>query len=450
MFTATQLTQADTTSISYLHGFSRPLLTESTLISQLTLSIIYLVVLVLTLALTFTPYPPSTRISWILYLRAALTLFSLSFLLLSIRTGLLLKSWSQHVPVPPSFPLEQSFTTDIFPPLALLLTVGITIHLVNTQRRAVNKFLGRSRSFLGGLQGYFIKFLFLATLALTITHFSFSLHLARNAIKTNNTTRASTDPDAPLPILGDKDFSLLLTTPLIQSLNARAGAGVNLDWLKARFIPTTPTPWVSHRDNMIRVGIARDWLLAFLVLFEGALAAWVWFRKASKISARGSEEFISSLTWLLLVIIPGLLWTVLFNAIVSTHYGLHNWKVLNSTWEWWGYFTRYIAASQAATSDASGVFLEGYRRTPEGFQIIQAVLQPLGVVLALGAVTYLARRELRVRREEEKLGGLGALEGSYDVELPQIRGVSQLDLGEVGQGGERQGGRGMMSIDLRD
>src|SRR5690606_39099226 len=167
-----------------------------------------------------------------------------------------------------------------------------------------------------------------------------------------------------------------------------------------------------------------------------------------KLSARGTEEYVSALTWLLTVIVPGLMATVFFDAIVATHYVLHNWRVVNAVFPWLSYFTSYFAEAQAAGASgaASSEWLEGYRLTPNNFYIIKAVLQPFGLFVALGAITYLARRQTRVAREEEKLNGLGALEGSMECELPQIRGVGQLDLGDAGANQTR----GMYSIDLRD
>lgn len=129
-----------------------------------------------------------------------------------------------------------------------------------------------------------------------------------------------------------------------------------------------------------------------------------------------------------------MLWTTLFNAILTTHYIVPNFATISNIFPWLSYFTSALSSPLFASSSTT-TWITEYRLTSPNFFIVKAVLQPLGLVIALGGLVALCRRMNRVVREEEKVGCMGALEGCEAP--PQVR----LEVGV---------GRGMQSIDLRD
>jgi hypothetical protein len=66
-------------------------------------------------------------------------------------------------------------------------------------------------------------------------------------------------------------------------------------------------------------------------------------------------------------------------VVVATRFVLWNWSMVIDTqqWERW--------------ANSSDIFLEGYRTTADRFPIIQAVIEPLGLLLAFAAVVILTQ-----------------------------------------------------------
>lgn len=101
----------------------------------------------------------------------------------------------------------------------------------------------------------------------------------------------------------------------------------------------------------------------------------------------------------LLVAAGGLFLTSLFRVIIVTHYVLHNWNIVAD-------FRRWVTWIDEFTFDAEGVFilsgaegfLEGYRTTVQGFPIIQALFEPLGIVLACAAMVMWWRAKNKSER----------------------------------------------------
>lgn len=95
----------------------------------------------------------------------------------------------------------------------------------------------------------------------------------------------------------------------------------------------------------------------------------------------------------------GLLLNSLFTAIVATHYVLWNWNVVSD-------FSRFINWSDTFTYEKTVYgfdsivgggdgFVEGWRVAVDGFPIIQAVFEPLGIVLACVGVVWWLRRKAK-------------------------------------------------------
>jgi hypothetical protein len=86
----------------------------------------------------------------------------------------------------------------------------------------------------------------------------------------------------------------------------------------------------------------------------------------------------------------------LFQVIVTAHYIFNNWKVINDLFAWSRFFSRYLEQERVFDSiiPPSG-FLAGYRITITGFPVVQAILVPLGIVMAAASVAYLALQEAK-------------------------------------------------------
>lgn len=100
----------------------------------------------------------------------------------------------------------------------------------------------------------------------------------------------------------------------------------------------------------------------------------------------------------LLVATAGLLLTTLFRLVIVVHYVFHNWKVVTDTTAWANWARSYLFAESVSPDG----FLEGYRTTVHGFPVVQAVLEPLGVVLTCAAVIFLMRAENKKPRQVVK------------------------------------------------
>lgn len=89
----------------------------------------------------------------------------------------------------------------------------------------------------------------------------------------------------------------------------------------------------------------------------------------------------------------GLILTSLFRVIVATHYVLWNWSIVSDFTRWLVWADTFEFDDNMIIQGGGGGFLEGYRTTVTGFPVVQAVFEPLGVVLAcLGMVLWWKRR----------------------------------------------------------
>ncbi|CAI4213240.1 unnamed protein product [Parascedosporium putredinis] len=85
-----------------------------------------------------------------------------------------------------------------------------------------------------------------------------------------------------------------------------------------------------------------------------------------------------------------------FRTIVSTHFILHNWSVITDLGKWNAFIAQYSNLDFLKKIIIPEGFLKGYRTTVNGFPVVQAVLEFLGVIIACTAITYL----LVLRRRE--------------------------------------------------
>ncbi|KAF2746612.1 hypothetical protein M011DRAFT_74361 [Sporormia fimetaria CBS 119925] len=189
--------------------------------------------------------------------------------------------------------------------------------------------------------------------------------------------------------IGDRDFGLTLTSTEARRL-LTLGDTMRTPWTlqKAMYSLGFPTQWYKERNAHLKIGIAIDYIALALSLFVCITAA------LPRIMRR-KGEFGGSGTFSLLIAAFGLLLTTLFRVVVSTHYILHNWNKVQDVNYW--YNTLELTAFDWETgfdfSKWPQTFVEGYRFTPNGFPIVQAVLEPLGIVISIAAMVswYKAR-----------------------------------------------------------
>lgn len=89
-----------------------------------------------------------------------------------------------------------------------------------------------------------------------------------------------------------------------------------------------------------------------------------------------------------------MLLSTIFAIVVDTHFVLWNWAVITNIQHWADWIETYPSLDFSHSILAPDGFLEGYRITADGFPVVQALFEPLGVVAACTAIVniLLSRR----------------------------------------------------------
>lgn len=102
----------------------------------------------------------------------------------------------------------------------------------------------------------------------------------------------------------------------------------------------------------------------------------------------------------------GMILATVFQLIVTAAFVLPNWAVVTSEREW-RLWLETGANEDAEVGQLMTGFLPGYRKTINGFPVVQAVILPLGVVIACVAMFFFKQAENKAvehagSREEDK------------------------------------------------
>ena len=91
----------------------------------------------------------------------------------------------------------------------------------------------------------------------------------------------------------------------------------------------------------------------------------------------------------------GLLLSTILDLVVSAHYVAWNWRVIRSLTQWASFIATYESTDVLQPIVAPDGFLPAYRVAVDGFPVVRAVLEPLGIVLACACAVYVARAEAK-------------------------------------------------------
>src|SRR5687767_14254627 len=88
----------------------------------------------------------------------------------------------------------------------------------------------------------------------------------------------------------------------------------------------------------------------------------------------------------------GLFLSTLFRVIVVTQFVLWNWSIVTDVDQWEKFIDSYPPNELPDPIVPPDSFLQGYRQTVDGFPVVQAVIEPLGVVFAAAALVVLGHK----------------------------------------------------------
>lgn len=91
--------------------------------------------------------------------------------------------------------------------------------------------------------------------------------------------------------------------------------------------------------------------------------------------------------------------STLFRVIVATHYVLWNLNIVADPQHWLAWYYTFNLNEKGYTySRVDDGFVEGYRTTVDEFPVVQAVFEPLGVVMAAAMVIWWRKRNVIAER----------------------------------------------------
>lgn len=349
------------------------LFSKGELYGQLIVYIIWSLVLI---GLLYTSLRTKARL-----FQAAVTLFLANFIFLCVRFGLLLG----EIDVPVGYRYEISIVVLLQRLGAIFLFAAVFAAL---RPKKVSGILGWP--------------LILIYAALSIAYLILDFLVSADAMETYK--------EEGVWSIGDHDFGLTMTPNQITGLKTTAlggDDGLSPFYIKRRVYDGDDELFTNHRSIQIKIGVAMDFVAIFLSLLLTFLScfSWIWTRKnehpvVETVSHQNSlcASFPSTnLPQLLLLLADaGLFIYSVFRTIVSTHFILHNWPVITDQSKWIAFIAQYPNIDFLKKIIIPEGFLKGYRTTVNGFPVVQAVLEFLGVIIACTAITYL----LVLRRRE--------------------------------------------------
>jgi hypothetical protein len=189
----------------------------------------------------------------------------------------------------------------------------------------------------------------------------------------------------------DRDFGLTYSAAQIERLKMNGSTPLAFSYLQAVVYDIIGENYLDHRGLQIKIGLATDVLGFLLAVSLIAPAALAWMKKrAHALSSTVSYipvrlgVLANCIKALAVLATFGLLLTTLFQLIVTAAFVYPNWKVVTdySRWEEWDEVN--------ALNEPFDGFLNGYRETVNGFSVVQAVFEPLGLIVACAALLYFA------------------------------------------------------------
>lgn len=331
------------------------LFSKGELYGQLIVYIIWSLVLI---GLLYTSLRTKARL-----FQAAVTLFLANFIFLCVRFGLLLG----EIDVPVGYRYEISIVVLLQRLGAIFLFAAVFAAL---RPKKISGILGWP--------------LILIYAALSIAYLILDFLVSADAVETYKEEGAWS--------IGDHDFGLTMTPNQITGLKTTAlggDDGLSPFYIEGKVYGGDDELFTNHRSIQIKIGVAMDFVAIFLSLLLTFLScfSWIWTRK---------NEHPVIETLLLLLADAGLFIYSVFRTIVSTHFILHNWSVITDLGKWNAFIAQYSNLDFLKKIIIPEGFLKGYRTTVNGFPVVQAVLEFLGVIIACTAITYL----LVLRRRE--------------------------------------------------
>ncbi|KAF2187522.1 hypothetical protein K469DRAFT_685985 [Zopfia rhizophila CBS 207.26] len=186
----------------------------------------------------------------------------------------------------------------------------------------------------------------------------------------------------------DRDFGLTYTARQIRELKTSSDgvSGLSPYYIESRAFDPAADGYLHDRGIQIKISVTADFLAVALAVFIAVMAGMMWARRSNP---------VKDTVWLL-VAATGFLLSTMFRVVVATHFVLWNWKVVTDILRWFTWIDTYPTLGPTQRITALDGFLVGYRMTVDGFPVVQAVLEPLGIVLACVATL----RVMWIRRSD--------------------------------------------------
>ncbi|KAF2004459.1 hypothetical protein P154DRAFT_519329, partial [Amniculicola lignicola CBS 123094] len=208
--------------------------------------------------------------------------------------------------------------------------------------------------------------------------------------------------------LSDRDFGLTYSAKQIRMLVTTSSGASGLDpyYVLGRVNDEGSGIYQRDRGLQVKLGVVADFLALALATYMAVMVGLAFVKKKGVMNEIVSfpifklkdviRNRLTSDQTIHVVAASGLLLSTLFRVVVATAFVLPNWRVVSNTDKWveWivEYFPNYdpLNWTPDVVPQIPEKFLEGYRLTANGFPIAQALLEPLGIVLAAAAVVYVA------------------------------------------------------------
>ncbi|KAK4211622.1 hypothetical protein QBC37DRAFT_389539 [Rhypophila decipiens] len=221
--------------------------------------------------------------------------------------------------------------------------------------------------------------------------------------------------------LGDRDFALIMTKGMVEAAKTNGlGTGFAPGHVREMMYDYEDEPaYLNNRWIQIKIGVAADAVAVVLALVLLGLVVAAFGFGGSGIHKRGRR------LGLLLVAAVGMYLSTLFALVVSAHFVHHNFGVITEAGNWFDFILSYGETEPDYYGLTDYIppegFLTGYRTTVDGFPVVQAVLWPLGVVLACIAAVSLVRAEAKEQARDRIVDG-----GLYYDKREERHGITSL------------------------
>lgn len=212
--------------------------------------------------------------------------------------------------------------------------------------------------------------------------------------------------------LGDRDFGLTMNKDMIEALKWNGlGTGFAPGFVRGKMYDFDGEAYLDQRIVQVKLGLAADAVAVVLALMLFAFAVSGWLDGRMLGGGKGSGSA------LLLVAGLGMLISTFFTLIVTAHFVFWNFGVITDSAQWFAFIFDYDQEEDPAGFFPDYIppdgFLPKYRVTADGFPVVQAVIQPLGVVVACASDVWSDRAERKksptkngygYERKDERLG----------------------------------------------